>query len=79
MKHLTILLAVLIKFCFTGDSQTILKEAPKAFDSLRADIAHGKIDSIHYESRTVGTTRKTLIYTPPGYLKNKVGQIIKDK
>ena len=71
MKHLTILLAVLIKFCFTSDAQTILKQAPQGFDSLSADIAHGKIDTIHYESKTVGTTRKALIYTPPGYSKNK--------
>jgi len=77
MKHLTILLVVL--FCFTGDSQTILKQAPYGFDSLSADIAHEKIDSIHYESKTVGTTRKALIYIPPGYSKNKVGEIIKDK
>jgi len=79
MKHLTILLVVLFKFCFIGDSQTILKQAPYGFDSLSADIAHEKIDSIHYESKTVGTTRKALIYTPPGYSKNKVGEIIKDK
>jgi hypothetical protein len=77
MKHLTILLVVL--FCFTGDSQTILKQAPYGFDSLSADIAHEKIDSIHYESKTVGTTLKALIYIPPGYSKNKVGEIIKDK
>src|SRR6478752_5340944 len=71
MKHLTILLVVLIKFCVAGESQTILKEAPKAFDSLRADIAHGKIDTITYESKTVGSKRRALIYTPPGYSKNK--------
>ena len=71
MKHLTILLAVLIKFCFTGDSQTILKEAPKAFDSLRAGIPNGKIDTVTYESKTVGSKRRALIYTPPGYSKNK--------
>jgi enterochelin esterase-like enzyme len=40
---------------------------PLGFDSQRADIQHGRIDTIHYRSATVGTTRRALIYTPPGY------------
>ncbi|HEY5772602.1 MAG TPA: alpha/beta hydrolase-fold protein, partial [Chitinophagaceae bacterium] len=32
-------------------------------------IAHGKIDTITYKSKTVDTLRRTLIYTPPGYSK----------
>jgi enterochelin esterase-like enzyme len=47
------------------------KQAPEGFDIERKDIPHGKIDSISYKSKTVGTTRKTLIYTPPKYSKNK--------
>jgi enterochelin esterase-like enzyme len=46
-------------------------EAPGGFDSVRIDIPHGKIDTISYKSETVGTTRKALIYTPPGYSKKK--------
>ena len=38
---------------------------------MRTDIAHGKIDSIYYYSKTVGVKRKALIYTPPGYSKDK--------
>ena len=55
----------------TAYSQTIEKEAPTGFDQLRTGIATGKLDSIQYESKTVGTTRKALIYTPPGYSKKK--------
>src|SRR6476659_4156585 len=45
---------------------TIAKVAPRGFDSMRVDIPHGKIDSVTYSSKTVGTTRKAIIYTPPG-------------
>lgn len=50
-------------------AQDILRQAPPGFDSLRAGIAHGKIDTIFYQSKTVGTKRKALVYTPPGYSK----------
>ena len=52
-------------------AQPTVKEAPKGFDVVRTDIPHGKIDTIHYDSKTVGTTRRALIYTPPGYSKKK--------
>lgn len=52
-------------------SQDIIKQMPSGFDSVQANIPHGKIDSISYNSKTVGTTRKALIYTPPGYSKKK--------
>lgn len=50
-------------------TQTVEKSAPAGFDSLRTGIANGKIDSITYESKTVGTKRRALIYTPPGFSK----------
>lgn len=37
----------------------------------REDIPHGKLELIEYESKTVGTTRKMNVYTPPGYSKDK--------
>lgn len=33
----------------------------------RDDIPHGKLEMVEYESKTVGTTRKMNVYTPPGY------------
>ena len=45
------------------------KSAPPGFDSLRNGISNGKIDTVTYESKTVGKRRRTLIYTPPGYSK----------
>jgi enterochelin esterase-like enzyme len=52
-------------------SQPIDKEAPKGFDQVRSGIATGKIDTIQYASKTVGTNRKALVYTPPGFSKKK--------
>lgn len=44
---------------------------PEGFDKLRTNIQHGKIDTVQYVSKTVGTNRKALIYTPPGFSKKK--------
>ncbi len=52
-------------------SQDIIRQMPAGFDSVQNDIPHGKIDSFNYQSKTVGTTRQSLIYTPPGYSKKK--------
>ena len=52
-------------------SQDIVKHAPQGFDVERSGIPKGKIDTVQYTSRTVGTKRKALIYTPPSYSKNK--------
>ena len=65
----SILLIMLSNFCIKA--QNILKQAPQGFDSLRANIPHGKIDTVTYDSKTVGTKRKTLIYTPPNFSKSK--------
>src|SRR3954467_9291916 len=71
MKHLVLALATLLICNLSVNSQPSVKEAPVGFDALKADIPHGKIDTISYQSKTVGTTRKALIYTPPGYSKKK--------
>ena len=49
----------------------LVKEAPKGFDVRQSEIKHGTIDTIQYPSKTVGTNRKALVYTPPGYAKGK--------
>ncbi len=52
-------------------AQDIVKQAPVGFDVLQANILHGTIDTIAYKSKTVDTTRRSLIYTPPGFSKTK--------
>jgi enterochelin esterase-like enzyme len=71
MKKLLILLSGLLLLVFTGQAQEIAKQAPPGFDIVRSDIAKGKLETIRYASKTVGTTRKALVYTPPGYSKKK--------
>jgi enterochelin esterase-like enzyme len=71
MKKLIALFASLIVIIGAANSQDIEKHAPAGFDSLRTGIAHGKIDSVSYLSKTVGSIRKALIYLPPNYSKNK--------
>lgn len=55
----------LVYFCSIAQQE--VKIAPLGFDRENTSIAKGKIDTISYVSKTVGTTRKALIYTPPGY------------
>lgn len=51
-----------------GPDDVAVYDAPPAdFKDRRDGIPHGKIELIEYESKTVGTTRKANVYTPPGY------------
>lgn len=45
--------------------------APEGFDKVRDNISHGKIETVEYASKTVGTNRKMMVYTPPGYSAGK--------
>lgn len=68
-------LQLLACFCLLGHLTSNAQQekllAPAGFDVYRADIPHGKIDTVLYPSKTVGTSRKTLVYTPPGFSKKK--------
>ena len=71
MKRLLFIISVTFLFSSKVFSQDIEKHAPAGFDSMQANMPHGKIDTVSYESKTVGSTRRSLIYTPPGYSKKK--------
>jgi len=71
MKQFTIFFLTFLAFSFNANSQNVVSPAPFGFDIVREDIPHGKIDTITYNSKTVGVKRKALIYTPPGYSKDK--------
>ncbi|BBE16008.1 endo-1,4-beta-xylanase A precursor [Aquipluma nitroreducens] len=71
-KHKFLLFVVcLCVFATNSHSQNTTTSAPLGFDIIQDGIAHGKIDTITYNSKTVGSTRKALVYTPPGYSKDK--------
>jgi enterochelin esterase-like enzyme len=44
---------------------------PKGFDTRRDSIDRGKLETIEYDSTTVGAKRKAQVYTPPGYSKDQ--------
>ncbi|WP_343532843.1 alpha/beta hydrolase-fold protein [Pedobacter sp.] len=67
IKKLCFKVAVLSVLAFPAYSQQTIHEGPQGFDVFQNNIAHGKIDTITYNSKTVGNSRKALIYTPPGY------------
>lgn len=71
MKQIVLSAFFLSLFCLTGYSQGSVEKAPQGFDVVHEGIVQGKIDTIVYASKTVGTNRKALVYTPPGFSKNK--------
>ncbi|MBN2012115.1 esterase [candidate division KSB1 bacterium] len=67
MKEIFHSIILVLSITYLANAQVIEKHAPEGYDVARAEIAHGKIDSITYESKTVDIIRKAMIYTPPGY------------
>jgi GH35 family endo-1,4-beta-xylanase/enterochelin esterase-like enzyme len=53
------------------DDKQTYADPPDSIVAMREDIARGKLEMVEYESKTVGTTRKMNVYTPPGYSKDK--------
>lgn len=70
MKYKLLPVALLL-FISILHAQTSSKQAPVGFDSPRPGIPQGTIDTISYPSKTVGAVRRALVYTPPGFTKNK--------
>ena len=53
------------------DDKSAFLDPPAGFDVKREDIAHGNLEMIQYDSKTVGTKRNLQVYTPPSYSKDK--------
>jgi enterochelin esterase-like enzyme len=70
MKPLFLSLVIGASFFLRAYSQPVTP-MPLNFDVVKENIPHGKIDTISYSSKTVGATRRALIYTPPGFSKKK--------
>ena len=49
------------------DDKPAFPNPSDGFDKAREDIAHGKLEMVEYDSKSVGNKRKALVYTPPGY------------
>ncbi|KFF05679.1 alpha/beta hydrolase-fold protein [Flavobacterium reichenbachii] len=61
----------LLGYKIYNGKEFITVQGPIGFDQLNSDAAQGKIETITYESKTVGSTRRATIYTPPGFNKKK--------
>src|SRR5215204_2607216 len=44
---------------------------PADYDKKRDGVDRGKLETVEYDSATVGVKRKARVYTPPGYTKDK--------
>ena len=66
-----LLLTLTVVVGFQAKSQNIINHSPADFDTPRNEIKKGKVDTIVYYSKTVGTKRKALVYTPPSYTKGR--------
>jgi enterochelin esterase-like enzyme len=66
-----ILLFAFNVFLFVGVANAQTVQAPAGFDELNTGIAHGKLDTINYDSKTTGVERHAVVYLPPNYNKQK--------
>lgn len=71
MKNIAIILACALAYCFGVQAQSSIPHSQAGFDVEKTGIAQGKIETVTYNSKTVGTKRKALVYTPPGFSKSK--------
>ncbi|RJP35581.1 MAG: esterase family protein [Candidatus Omnitrophota bacterium] len=53
------------------DDRAVYETPPEGFTIVREGIAHGKLEMIEYDSKTVGARRKMQVYTPPNYSAEK--------
>jgi enterochelin esterase-like enzyme len=53
-----------------GDNAEKFPAPPADYDKKRDGISRGKLETVEYDSTTVGIKRKSVVYTPPGYSKD---------
>lgn len=56
---------------FGADDAQAFPEPPPGLDADRADVPHGRVETIDYDSKHVGQRRQLRLYTPPGYSAEK--------
>jgi len=71
MKQIIALIIAILIFSTESRSQNTAGPAPLGFDIVRSDVPHGNVDTIVYNSKTVGNDRKALVYLPPDFSKDK--------
>ncbi|GAA5522153.1 hypothetical protein LQ318_10400 [Aliifodinibius salicampi] len=71
MKKITLLALFILGISQFVHSQDIIQQAPEGFDEEQVSIERGTVDTVVYNSETVGTEREAIIYTPPGFTESK--------
>ncbi len=69
-RLIAILVSVVCAAVMPAETPKDLPAAPKGFDTRRDDVERGKIEAVEYESKAVGSKRRMIVYTPPGYSKD---------
>jgi enterochelin esterase-like enzyme len=67
--HLPVGLLLLASAAFASPP-AVPPDPPAGFDTKRDGIEYGKLETVEYDSKTVGVKRKMTVYTPPGYTKD---------
>ncbi|NLU95347.1 alpha/beta hydrolase-fold protein [Chitinophaga sp. Ak27] len=67
MKKTLFGLSIFLWAAIPAFTQNVVEHAAPGFDIPHVTIPHGSIDTISYNSTTVGNPRRALIYTPPGF------------
>ena len=49
------------------DDRPAFADAPAGFDQPREGVAQGRLERVEYDSKSVGTRRRAVVYLPPGY------------
>jgi enterochelin esterase-like enzyme len=68
MKHFPLVTFFLLSLSAVvlAQTSTPIPPAPAGFNKQRANIEHGQITHVDYDSKSLGTKRKMTVYTPPG-------------
>ena len=59
-----------------GQTDSKLEPAPSGFASRRDGVERGKVETVEYDSKSVGDTRKMMVYLPPGYSNHQMRSCI---
>jgi enterochelin esterase-like enzyme len=65
-----LLLLILSLPARADDKPADLPAAPKGFDTKRDGVERGKVEAVEYDSKSLGSKRKVMVYTPPGFSKD---------
>lgn len=71
MKHTVIFFVCALAYSLGTWGQRSIPHSLAGFDVEKAGIVKGKVDTVSYNSKTVGAKRKALVYMPPGFTAKK--------